>query len=260
MLEFVSLLVLAFVLEMIDNGLGGGFGTIMSPLLILCGYDAKIIVPAILVSEMVSGLWGGAWHIRFRNVNFKVVGLTLVGSLIAMALATYVTSSILQASTVKWIICILAVVMGVFVIVRSYLVKRLSKIKVKKHHPLLFSLLGFMIGYNKGSSGGNYGPFSVTGYMVLGLTAATAIGTTTIAEGIACALGVAMYSQITGITIIILSLAIPITIGSFIADPISAWCNNKLKNKLSPPFHGRIIGCAMVAVGTVALLKTIGVL
>lgn len=257
MLDFITLLVLAFILEMIDNGLGGGFGTILSPLLLLFGYSPKVVVPAILVSETVSGLWGGAWHIKFKNVNFKVVGLTLLGSLIAMALATYVMGSILPSSSVKLLICILAVIMGIFVVVRSYLMDKLSKIKLKKPHPLLFSLLGFMIGYNKGSSGGNYGPFSVTAYMVLGLTAATAIGTTTIAEGIACALGVAMYLQITGI---VLALAIPITLGSFIADPISAWANNKLKNKLSPPFHGRIIGIAMLLVGTVALLKTIGVI
>jgi len=107
------------------------------------------------------------------------------------------------------------------------------------------------------NSGGNYGPFSVTGYMVLGLSAATAIGTTTIAEGIACALGVAMYSQITGI---VLSLAAPLAIGSFIADPISAWANNHLKNKLTPPFHGRLIGLSMTLIGLVALLRTFGLI
>lgn len=39
------------------------------------------------------------------------------------------------------------------------------------------SIMGFLIGYQKGTSGGNYGPFSVsvTGYMVLGVTAATAM-------------------------------------------------------------------------------------
>jgi len=91
--------------------------------------------------------------------------------------------------------------------------------------------------------------------MVLGLSAATAIGTTTVAEGIACALGVALYTQTTGI---VLSLAAALAIGSFIADPISAWANNHLKLKLKPPFHGRLIGAAMTLVGIVALLKTFG--
>lgn len=117
--------------------------------------------------------------------------------------------------------------------------------------------MGFLIGYQKGTSGGNYGPFSVTGYMVMGMTAATAIGTTTIAEGIACTLGVGMYTQMTGI---VLAVAAPLAIGSFIADPIGAILNNKLKKKLSPPFHGRIIGIVMTTIGIIALLKTLGLL
>lgn len=256
MLDFATLLVLAFFLELIDNGLGGGFGTILSPLLIIMGFNPIVVVPAILVSETVSGVWGGFWHARFGNVNWRVVGLTLCGSLVAMGLATYVTVAYLSPTVLKYVISVFAVIMGVFVIARSYLVKKIEEMH-DRHHPAWFSIMGFLIGYQKGTSGGNYGPFSVTGYMVLGLTAATAIGTTTIAEGIACALGVAIYSQITGI---VLAVAVPLTIGSFVADPISAWANNRFKNKLSPPFHGRLIGVAMTLVGLVGLLKTFGLI
>jgi len=256
MLDFIALLLLAFVMEMIDNSLGGGFGTILSPLLVILGFPAKVVVPAILVSEMVSGLWGGGWHARFRNVNWKAVGLTLMGSLVAMGLATFIMGEYLSPAMLKYVISAFAVIMGIFVVVRSYMVKRVERMNLSRHRWLI-PIMGFLIGYQKGTSGGNYGPFSVTGYMVMGMSAAVAIGTTTVAEGIACALGVAMYSQMTGI---VLAIAVPITIGSFIADPISAWCNNHLKNKLSPPFHGRVIGLAMLTVGIIGLLKTLGLI
>jgi uncharacterized membrane protein YfcA len=256
MLDFVALLLLAFFMESVDNSLGGGFGTILSPLLVILGFDAKVVVPAILVSEMISGLWGGFWHWHFKNVNWKAVGFTLLGSLIAMGLATYVMAALLSPSLLKYVISVFAVIMGIFVIIRSYLVKKLEQ-RQNRHNPLWFSVMGFLIGYQKGTSGGNYGPFSVTGYMVWGLSAATAIGTTTVAEGIACTLGVAMYSQMTGI---VLSIAAALAIGSFIADPISAWMNNHLKNKLKPPFHGRLIGLAMTLIGLIALLKTFGII
>jgi len=91
----------------------------------------------------------------------------------------------------------------------------------------------------------------------MGLSAASAIGTTTVAEGIACAIGAAFYANTIGIA---LAITVPITLGAFIADPISAWINNKLKLKLSPPFHGRIIGLAMTAVGVISLLRTFGLI
>lgn len=255
-LDFIPLLVIAFILEFIDNGFGGGFGTIFSPLLIILGYDPRVVVPAILMSEMVSGLWGGAWHAKYHNINFKIVGLTLIGSIGAMVLATYVTGALLPTTLVKQVIGFLAVIMGIFVVAKTYIKKELTKLMgSKKYKWWQPSIMGALIGYQKGTSGGNYGPFSVTGYMVLGLPAAVAIGTTTLAEGIACAAGVALYSQITGI---VLAVAIPITIGSFIADPVSAWVNNLMKNKLKPLSHSRIIGSVMILVGIVSLLKIFG--
>jgi uncharacterized membrane protein YfcA len=253
MFEIALLGILAFVLEMIDNGLGGGFGTILAPLLIILGYDPKVIVPAILVSETISGLWGGGWHLHFHNVNFKAVALTLAGSLIAMVAASYIVGVALPSATIKQYISIMAIGMGLFVVIRSYY---LAKLTPKKSRPYLFSLLGFLVGFNKGGSGGNYGPISVTGYMLLGLSGAVAIGTTTVAEGIACLLGVGIYLQFTGI---VLAVALPLSVGSFIADPIGAWLNSHLKSNLSISSHSRLIGLVMSSVGTIALLRALGV-
>lgn len=255
MLDFTSLVLIAFFLEMVDNSLGGGFGTILSPLLIILGYDPKVIVPAILMSEMISGLWGGGWHIRFKSVNFKAVGYTLTGSLIGMVAATFIIGKLLPSTLIKQYISVMTTLMGIFVVIRSFNIVEKHSRPAKKLSSPKFALLGALIGFNKGGSGGNYGPLSVSAYMLLGLSAATAIGTTTIAEGLACTLGVALYSQVTGI---VLSLAIPISIGAFVADPISAWINNQLKIKLEPPFHGRLIGVAMTALGILAFLRAIG--
>lgn len=257
MLDIIMLFMLAFALEFVDNSMGGGFGTILSPLLIICGYDPRVIVPSILFSEMISGLWGGAWHWKYKNVNWRTIGLTLIGSLTGMALGTVLIGSILPASVAKTYISFIAIAMGLFVVIKSYsLISKKYTLK-DKTSKFWTPILGMVIGFNKGSSGGGYGPMSVSGYMVLGLTAAIAIGTTTVAEGIACVIGIAIYTELTGV---ILSVALPIAIGSFIADPISAWLNNYLKKKLDPPFHGRLIGIIMTCLGMIAFLRTIGLI
>jgi uncharacterized membrane protein YfcA len=254
MFEYIALIILAFFFETIDNGLGGGVGTIMSPLLIILGYDAKIVVPAILLSETVSGLWGGIWHAKFKNINYKAYGTTLVGSLVAMVVASYLIGTYLPSTVVKWYISILALFMGIFVIYRSY-----GKIKALAHSDDFSKkktmLLGFIIGFNKGSTGGGYGPLSVSGYILIGLPAAVAIGTTTLAEGTASLLGVATYGLTIGVA---LSLALPLTLGSILADPFSAWLNNKLREQFAPPFHGRIVGIAMTVLGIITLIKLLG--
>lgn len=251
-MELLTLFVLAFGLEMVDNAFGGGFGTILSPLLVIFGYDPRIVVPAILVSETVSGLWGGAWHLKYHNVNFKAIAFTLSGSLISMAAATYLIGEILPSSIVKQYIGFMAVGMGALVIFRSYDFKEKQTSAIKYR---FIPVLGSVIGFNKGGSGGGYGPLSVLGYMLCGIPAAVAIGTTTVAEGIACVLGVTLYSQLTGIAF---GITLALTAGSFIADPISAWINNAMKLKLKTQRHSRLIGQSMTLIGIVSLLKAFG--
>jgi len=253
MLNFVMLMAIAFILECVDNALGGGFGTILSPFLILFGYDPKAVVPAILFSELVSGFWGGMWHTKYNNVNYRAVGATLVGSLTGTAAATIMIGRVLPDAMIKQLIALITVITGIVVIIRSY--SLIARTKTKKEISASKTiLLGLVVGFNKAGSGGGYGPLSVSGYILLGLAPAVAVGTTTVAEGVACAFGLALYSQMIGIT---LPLAAPIAIGAFIADPISAWANNKLKEKLKPPFHGRYIGMGMTALGLLTLLKTL---
>lgn len=250
MLDIVTLAVLAFCLECVDNGLGGGYGTIMTPVLIILGYDPKVVVPAILVSEMVSGVFGGYWHIRFKNVNFKAVGITLLGSAVVMLIASFIIGIYIPSVYVKWYASLVAFSMGILVVVKSY-----SRIKPRNHNDFSkwkCTLLGGIIGFNKGTTGGGYGPLSVSGYILLGIPAAIAIGTTTIAEGIVCTVGVVAWGATIGIA---LNIAIPITIGAALADPISAWANNTLKKKVEPPFHGRLVGIAMTTLGLITILK-----
>ena len=49
------LLSVAFACELIDSGLGMGYGTILTPTLLLMGFAPEIVVPAILFSELLSG-------------------------------------------------------------------------------------------------------------------------------------------------------------------------------------------------------------
>jgi hypothetical protein len=222
----------------------------MTPLLILMGLEPRLIVPGILFSEMCSGIVGGLFHAHFRNVNWRAVGITLMGSLLAMSAASFLVGTLVPGVYIKWYISILAFLMGALIVFKSYK-------KIREGRP--FSvwkciLLGGVIGFNKGSTGGGYGPLSVSGYILLGLTAATAIGTTTVAEGIACVVGFATYTVTTSLD---WGLILLITCGSLIADPLSAYLNNHLKKKLDPPFHGRLIGVAMMILGLITIWRLI---
>ena len=56
--------------EYLDSSLGMGYGTTLTPILLLAGFAPLDIVPAILLSEALTGAAAGLLHQRDGNVNF----------------------------------------------------------------------------------------------------------------------------------------------------------------------------------------------
>ena len=49
---FITITVIAFFCEMVDSTLGMGYGTTLTPLLLVMGFEPLEIVPAVLFSEL----------------------------------------------------------------------------------------------------------------------------------------------------------------------------------------------------------------
>lgn len=62
---------LAFICELVDSSLGMGYGTTLTPLLLILGYDPLDVVPAVLFSEFITGIFTGLLHHKFENVDLR---------------------------------------------------------------------------------------------------------------------------------------------------------------------------------------------
>jgi len=47
----------SFVMEVVDAAMGMGYGTILTPVLLMVGFDPLQVVPAVLVSQLVGVCW-----------------------------------------------------------------------------------------------------------------------------------------------------------------------------------------------------------
>jgi hypothetical protein len=69
--EFLLILLLAFVIELINASLGMGWGTIFTPILILLGFPAIVAVPAVLLSQGLGSIAASVFHAKFENASFE---------------------------------------------------------------------------------------------------------------------------------------------------------------------------------------------
>jgi uncharacterized membrane protein YfcA len=182
---------LALVAEYVDSTLGMGYGTSLTPILLLFGYSPAQVVPAVLLSELVTGLLAASMHHSVGNVDFRrgskdrrvalVLSLmSLIGAVAAVFLAVR-----LPIKAIKLYIATIVIVMGLLILLR-------------RRRSLPFSwrrlvAIGSIAAFNKGISGGGYGPLVTAGQIVSGVGTKNAIGITSLAEGITCAVGAVTF-------------------------------------------------------------------
>jgi hypothetical protein len=244
----IFIIVLAFLCEYIDSSLGMGYGTTLTPLLLIMGYNPLQIVPAVLLSELITGLSAAFFHHRLRNVNFKLgnsdskVALVLAGCSIFGALAAVHIALNLPVFYVKLYIGLLVFSMGVLILVTLNRKYKFSWGKITS--------LGLLAAFNKGISGGGYGPLVTSGQILTGVRLRNAIGITSLAEGLTSLVGVIVYLIYTNHTIE-WTLAPSLILGAFLSVPLAAYTVKRFKEG---PLR-LIVGIATLILGLVTLGK-----
>lgn len=244
----ILIIILAFLCEYIDSSLGMGYGTTLTPLLLIFGYHPLQIVPCILLSELVTGLSAAFFHHRFKNANFKIgtpdfkIAFIMGGCSILGTLAAVHVALNLPAFYIKLYIGILVFSMGVLILITLNRRYRFSWQKI--------SSLGLLAAFNKGISGGGYGPIVTSGQILSGVESKSAIGITSLAEGLTCLVGVITYLFYTNHTVE-WNIAPSLVIGAILSVPLAAYTVKKFKNE-----HLKlIVGIASLILGLVTLGK-----
>ncbi len=267
----LGIIIIAFFAEYIDSTLGMGYGTTLTPLLLILGFAPLQIVPAILLSEFVTGLLAGFTHHSLGNVDFRpkttktkiirkklaelgyvesfkrgipkhlkitmlIASCSIIGTIAAVLLAINLPDFYL-----KLYIGTLILAIGIFMLLTH---NRNFGFSWKK-----ITFLGLIASFNKGISGGGYGPVVTGGQILSGMNAKNAIGITSLAEGLTCIVGVSIYLILP--VSIDWMLAPYLMVGALLSVPLSAYTVKKMKtDKL------KIIICIItIILGTLTLAK-----
>lgn len=255
LIVFITLVLLAFFCEWIDSSLGMGYGTILSPILIILGLPPLVVVPAILFSQAVGGLSASYFHHSLENANFSringklspdfktVLWISSLG-ILASLFASFAGVTWLTKETLSTYIGFLVLIMGCFVLIGFTF----------EHKPWKMVFVGFVSALNKGLSGGGFGPLVTGGQMMLGSEHKKAVSVTTFSEGPICVAGFLGYWYFHGIER--WDIIIALTIGSLLASRLGAFTTKKLAGwRLR-----EIIAGLLIVLGALTLLKVTGVI
>lgn len=251
LLTGIQIAVIAFFAEYVDSSLGMGYGTILTPLLLLMGFNPLEVVPAVLLSEFVTGILAGFTHHRAGNVDFKpnisgcpihlkIALLLGVCSVAGTISAVFLSIKLPKAYLTMAIGCIIFIV-GIVILATLNKNYRFSWRKIM--------ILGLTASFNKGLSGGGYGPLITGGQLLSGVEAKSTIGITSLAEGLTCMVGFITY--LIAVPHLDLKIAPYNITGAILAVPLAAISVKRInENKMR-----LVIGVLTAILGILCIIK-----
>jgi uncharacterized membrane protein YfcA len=263
---FAAVALLALGCEYMDASIGMGYGTTLTPILLIVGFAPLEVVHAVLLGQLVGGVFGGLTHHRVGNISldFRRDAQSTSGRLRRLVyLPRSVDSKVI---TILAVCGVAGALVGVFtainipkVVLQTYIGAMVLVIGViifvRRNHGGALSWrrlvgIGLLSSFNKGISGGGYGPLVTGGQVISGRETKSSVGSTTVAEVFVCIVGFLAYA-LAGRSIF-WRLAAAATIGSAIAAPLAALTVRKVGSQRLK----LVIGLATILLGAFTLVRT----
>jgi uncharacterized membrane protein YfcA len=222
---FVIALAGGFFAQMIDGALGMAYGVSATTVLTSLGISQAATSASVHTAEIFTSGVSGWFHLKFGNVNKKLVRNLLIPGVIGAILGAYVLSSLQEyGNYIKPVIAIYTFYLGVKIILKA-LINYATKLPIKR-----IGLLATIGGFLDSIGGGGWGPIVSSTLISRGRNPIYTIGSVNLTEffvSFASAFTFSIFLDIQTYWQVILGLII----GGVIAAPFGAILPKKLPLK-----------------------------
>lgn len=233
-----SVVFIAMAFEFMDATAGMGFGTAITPLLLVMGFDPKQIVPVVMIQQGVAGLIGTFLHKEYGNVewSFKPMSETIklwlyiaVPGILAVTVSATSVYAIFKFAKV-WItlyVCALLLGMGAISLYQG-----ISQ-RERKYKPKMMIFFATLAGFNKGVGGGGYGPVVTVGGLISGVPAKSMMAVTAISEGTVSTFSILVWLAMLSGGVVLDYLLLPsMMIATILSAVFAPWATRVFPEKI----------------------------
>lgn len=222
---FFVALIGGFVAQMIDGALGMAYGVSATTILTSLGLSQAATSASVHTSEIFTSGVSGWFHLRFGNVNKKLVKTLVVPGVVGAVLGAYILSSLSNYSSyIKPIVAVYTLYLGIKIILKVF-VNYSTKKPIKR-----IGALAAVGGFLDSIGGGGWGPIVSSTLISRGRNPVYTIGSVNLTEffvSFASAFTFSLFLHIQTYWQVILGLIL----GGIAAAPISAILPKKLPIK-----------------------------
>lgn len=241
--------------QLVDGGLGMGYGVTSTTLLLLAGLGPAAASASVHLAEVSTTLVAGVSHWRFGNVDRRLVlRLGVPGAVGAFLGATLLSH--LSADAAAPVMSGILLALGVYVLTRfSVRPPAVSDRRRSPHGRRFLAPLGLVGGLVDATGGGGWGPVSTSSLLSAGKTAPrTVIGSVDTSEFLVTVAASAGFLWGLGAAGLDLTAVLGLMAGGLVAAPVAAW----LVTRLPAPVLGTVVGGVIVLTNAATLMDAVG--
>jgi uncharacterized protein len=218
--KFIVLAIVGLVAQLVDGGLGMGYGVTSSTLLVMAGLTPLVASASVHFSELATNLASGVAHWRLQNVDWPVV----VRIACPGAVGAFLGATVLSALATDWakpIMALVLAVLGIHIIIRFVVGIRPN---LNKQLTIKFlAPLGLFAGFVDATGGGGWGPVATPALLSGGrLEPRKVVGSVDTAEFAVSAAASLGFLIGIGAAAVNWGFALALLVGGLIAAPLAA--------------------------------------
>ncbi|EHR53698.1 putative permease [Saccharomonospora marina XMU15] len=243
-----------FLAQFVAGVLGMGYGMTSTTMLVAFGTAPALASASAHFAQVGTSLASGVSHWRFRNVDWRTVGILAVPGAVGAVVGAFLLASFSGDFATGWISVILFA-LGLYVLVR-FAFLRLGKLITNKRPGARFlAPLGFVAGFIDATGGGGWGPVATTTLLSSGrLAPRMVVGSVGAAEfvvTVAASLAFLAALSLHGMNFVVV---LGLLVGGVLAAPIAAW----LVHRMPPRLLGTAAGGLIILTNGWLLLGVLG--
>ncbi len=221
--DFVLYVIVGLLAQLVDGTMGMGYGATSTSFLLALGVPPAVSSTGVHVAEMFTSGASAVSHIKFGNINKKLVRYLILPGVIGSAVGAYLLADVIDGQAIKPYISVYMMVLGGIIIYKA-----LKKNIVKKRTKRLGVLATFG-GFMDAVGGGGWGPIVTSTLIGRGRDPRYTIGSVNTAEF--------AVSLASGVTFLIFQginswqIIAGLIVGGVLAAPLAAYLVNRVPRK-----------------------------
>jgi uncharacterized protein len=215
MTEFMLLLVIGFIAQLVDGALGMAYGVLSNAAMLTMGLPPAQASALVHTAEIFTTGASAASHVYHRNVDWRMVARLGVTGVLGAVLGAWLLSNI-DIAAARRLVYFYLLLMGLYILWKS------TRIAPAPRPPAGWTApLGLLAGFFDASGGGGWGPMTTSTLIGSGHAPRQTVGSVTTTEFfVTVAAATTFFAELGAAP---LQYLVPLVLGGVLAAPFGGW-------------------------------------